>query len=69
MVKNLGMFCLHDNSIHLNDLKKSITFYYYVSLNDNHSVINFNSILNKVRNNHLIKIEVRIENRIILEES
>jgi hypothetical protein len=29
------MFLLHDNSIHLNDLKKSITFFnYYVSLND-----------------------------------
>jgi hypothetical protein len=65
MVKNLGMFCLHDNSIHLNDLKKSITFYYYVSLNDNHLSLIFNSILKKVRNNlfdknRKLKLELKI---------
>jgi hypothetical protein len=40
------VFALHDNSIHLNDLKKVLPFNYYVSLNDNHSVINFSFYIN-----------------------
>jgi hypothetical protein len=55
--------CFADNSIHLNDLKKSITFFIIMSV----SMIIILSLivfLNKVRNNLFdkkSKIEVRIE--------
>jgi signal transduction histidine kinase len=65
------VFALHDNSIHLNDLKKSITFLIIMSV----SMIIilsliFNSILNKVRNNLFDKnrkLKLELKNRIKLE--
>lgn len=67
------VFVLHDNSIHVNDLKKSIAFLLIMSV----SMIIilsliFNSILNKVRNNLFDKnrkLKLELKNRIKLEES
>jgi signal transduction histidine kinase len=65
------VFVLHDNSIHVNDLKKSIALLLIMSV----SMIIiltliFNSILNKVRNNLFDKnrkLKLELKNRIKLE--
>ena len=65
------VFVLHDNSIHVNDLKKSIAFLLIMSV----SMIIilsliFNSILNKVRSNLFDKnrkLKLELKNRIRLE--